>query len=249
MTFAGISVVNPRWLQDLSRSGAGVEARTAKEFGDNLLLGGNVRHAISQYHLALQFQPDYTEAMCNLGIAYARLQDPARAETWLMKALTFPEANRGVAHFYLAELDLQRGRFDEAAGHLQSAQEFGYNLASVWRLRAEVHSARKQWVNARSAYESAIVADRDMATAYRNMLYRDLPFAKADSLADFVTADMMMPFDSSIYHFQQQRDPEISKTCNDLGIMCLRTGDTLRAMEYWKEAVAIWPETTRHRAI
>jgi len=241
MSFAAVSIVNPPWMQEISRPGKEVESRDAKEIGDNLMRDGQFRKAASQYLHALKIRPDYAGAMSNLGVALKRLKDPVQAENWLRKALTYPDADRGMAHFHLAELQAERGRFEDAHQHLQSALEAGFDASAVWRRRAEAYIAEERWEDAKLAFIEALRSDRDVTTVYRTMLYRDLEFAKADSIARGVTQDQMTGYDLTFMRYQQQHDPEVSRTCNDLGIMYLNTGDTLRAMQLMQEAVTIHP--------
>ena len=247
MSFAVISLINPVWLQQLSSPGKVVESRDFKEHGDNLMRDNNVSLALAQYVRSLEIRPDYADAMVNLGIAYRQIGKWDLAEQWIRRSLASPDGDAAIAHFQLASFEAKRGRYDEAIERCQAALERGLEPTSVWRRQGEICITAGRWGQAKEAYEMALAWDRNETTLYRNMLYRDLPRATADSLSELLTPEQLAPYDLTFIRFMQQHDQEISRTCNDLGICYLNLGDTLRAVERMREALDIWPDNVTAR--
>ncbi len=254
MSFAAVSIYNPVWLQEVSRPGRNVEARDFREHGDNKLRERNYRLAISQFQRAVQIKPDYSEAMLHMGLAYSMLGDLTQAEQWMRKALAQSKSDAPLIQFQLAELLSKAQRYEEAARHYRAAINAGFATPEAYARLAFAYSASERWAEARPIYETALLNYRDVAQSYRSMLITTLTSADADSssktaaqtaLERGIRDQDIAPYDLDLIRVLQNTDPDISRSCHDLGVACLHLGDTTRALELFQESLQIWPANTQ----
>ncbi|MBM3324590.1 MAG: tetratricopeptide repeat protein [Calditrichaeota bacterium] len=249
-TFGAITIVNPKWLQELSRPGIKSEAQSRKDYGDNYLRANNYPAAIANYRKALEIRPGFIAASVNLAITYSRAGDDARAEGILKDALRFESGQKGVVYYNLGELYERQKKRDEAIRCYQRALETGSQRDLIYRKLGTVYLAAEQYDLAREAFERALASQLDVTTSYWRMLQSgvemfeddtvNLPIIKA-TLARGIREEDLIMYDLTIIRSLQQRDPEIAKTHNFLGFVYTRLGDNNKAIEHFEESLKIWP--------
>lgn len=110
--------------------------------------------AIAELETALHDTPDLAAAHALLGLAYARIDDAARAIDELNRAIEL-DPDDGKASFYLAELYLSRQRPKPAAEHYQRAVDKNPTLEQAWLRLGELASERREDDKARQCFTIA----------------------------------------------------------------------------------------------
>ena len=253
ISFGVISILNPEWLQDLSRLGVESESRDYKNFGDNLLTNGNYRLALAQYQRALEIKPDYTDAMVNMAIAYGRAGDRTRAIDLLKRALQQEDRNRGIIYYTLAEMAEKQNKIDESIRYCQKALDSEPENYMIYRKLGTLHFAAKKYEKAREFFEISLASQTDLCLPYKKMLKVSLSDYKDDSthlpiiereLAGEIGPENLAAYDLEIIRYLQQNDPEIAKTHNHLGVIYAMQGDVSRATRHFQKSLSIWPGNT-----
>ncbi len=250
ISFGVISILNPEWLQDLSRLGVESESRDYKNFGDNLLTDGNYRLALAQYQRALEIKPDYTDAMVNMAIAYGRAGDRTRAIDLLKRALQQEDGDKGVIYYTLAEMAEKQNKIDESIRYCQKALDSEPEDYMICRKLGTLYFAAKKYEKAREFFEISLASQTDLCLPYKKMLkvslsdYKDngthLPIIERE-LAGEIGPENLAAYDLEIIRYFQQNDPEIAKTHNHLGVIYAIQGDFVKATQHFQNSLSIWP--------
>jgi len=252
MTFGVISIINPRWLQALSRPGIAVETRDYKSYGDDLLSRGKYRSAIAQYEYARKLQPENLGVAVNLAIACNKLGDTSRGVEILTETLAAAgeHARTGIIHYNLGELHEARGDVVGAIGHYRQAIGFDMRQDLVYRKLGLLHRAREDYPAARTAFEETLAAQLDVTLPYKHMLRRTMEEWKGDAetlraleaqLARPLRPEEMSRYDFELVRDRQACDAEIAKTHNFLGAIAARLGDLSDAEAHFRHSLEIWP--------
>jgi tetratricopeptide (TPR) repeat protein len=251
--FGAISIANPKWLQALSRPGAEMESRNYKDYGDNFLRQNNYRMAISHYKRALEIKPDLVGASVNMAISYSQLGDYARAEKILRDALLIGSAKNGVVYYNLGDLFEKQGKKDQAIRNYRKALDFESQRDLTYRKLGRVYLSGEQYGEAKEAFEMALASELDVTSAYRSVLQSCLDELKDDTinlpivkeqLASQTRPEDLSAYDLTVIRSMQQKDPEIAKTHNLLGLVYARLGDSTKAIEHFEVSLKIWPGNT-----
>jgi tetratricopeptide (TPR) repeat protein len=251
--FGVICGVNPPWLQALSAPGREVEARVQKRHGDEFLRQGNPWAAIACYDAALAIVPDKADARVNLAVA--RLQTGASAVgIALLEDVAATTANprlREFASYQLAQAYQRQQDFSRAIACYENAIGFAVPQNVVYRELGTIHMQQGRFAEAHRAFERALAAQQDVTLPYKYMLYStiDMDAAGAD-VPDHVRAELdgvmddavLARYDFEILRQMQQHDPEIAKTHNRLGALCLRLGEPTAAQRHFQDSLRIWPD-------
>lgn len=250
VSFGAISVVNPKWLQDLSRSGAKVESRWYRDYGDNYLRDGKYRLAIAQYQRALEIKPDNVAAIINQAIAYSRAGYGDRAEKILKDALKIETYQKGVIYYNLAEMLEKQGKEDEAIHYYRQAIDFELEPDFIYRKLGTLYLGAEQYEEAQEAFQMALASQVDLASSYQNMLRNSIAVFEDDTtnlriikeqLAQNIRTEDLTDYDPEVIRLMEQRDPRIAKIHNLLGFTCARLGDIDGAIEHFEQSLQIWP--------
>jgi tetratricopeptide (TPR) repeat protein len=250
ISFGIISLSDPKWLEDLSRSGAKIEARWFRDYGDNHLRAGRYRLAIVQYERALQIDPDNVAAMVNQAIAYNRAGYPDRAEQVLKNALEIETYQKGVIYFNLADLLQKEGRKDEAIRCYEQAIDAEPEPAYIYRELGIFYLRAQQYEEARQAFQMALDTETDLTSSYQNMLRNSISVFEDDTtnlriiksqLARDIRTEDLARYDPEIVELMKQRDPGTAKTHNLLGLAYVRLGDADSAIAHFEKSLQILP--------
>jgi len=252
-SFGGISIVNPKWLQELSRPGRDSESQNYKDYADNFLRQNNYRMAITQYQRAMEIKPNFVGASVNLAITYGRMGDYARAENILKDALQTNTAQKGVIYYNLGELCEKQKRTEQAIQYYQQALSFEFQQDLIYRKLGALYLAAERYDEARAAFEMMLAIQLNPSSSYRNMLLGCMDMFEEDTtnlqiikeqLAQNIRVEDFAGYDLTIIRSMQQRDPEVAKTHNFLGFIYARLGDNAGAIEHFEESLKIWPGNT-----
>jgi tetratricopeptide (TPR) repeat protein len=128
--------------------------RVAQVLQRNLPLDQQVR-AIAEYEKAVSLSPNDYRFWMALGTAHEQTGDPAKAEQALKRAVTLAPAY-AYPHWYLGNLLLRNGRYDEAFAELRTASEADPDLHPqqfnlIWAIYSSDPEALKNAVGQSSA--------------------------------------------------------------------------------------------------
>ncbi len=250
VSFAAISTLDPKWLQELARPGIKAESGSYKDYGDNLLRERNYRMAIVQYQYALEIKPDNMGALVNLAITYGQAGNIQRGVKILKDALQKDTGRRGTISYNLGELLEKQGNIVEANQYYEEALNSEVEQDLVCRKLGTLYLDSRQYEKARVAFEKTLAVQNDPAYLYQNMLTRSLTIYQDDTvnlpiieelLARNISAEDLAPYDVEIIRQIQRNNPEIAKTHNHLGLIYSIQGDITRAIEHFQQSLQIWP--------
>jgi superkiller protein 3 len=252
MCFGVVAAVNPPWLQRVSRGGIVVEARDYKNFGDDALRQGKYGLAVAQYRKALDIKPDLGSARINLAIAYIRAGDTARGARILREALPTETRGslKGAICYNLGECREAEDKSEEAIGYYQRAVDCNIEQDKIYRKLGSLYLKLGRLPEARAAFEKTLAAQLDPSLPYQYMLHRSLDIFEGDpahlaiieeQLARGISTEDLRRYDLEIITQMQQRDPEIAKTHNHLGVICAQLKDLEKAHTHFQKSLEIWP--------
>jgi tetratricopeptide (TPR) repeat protein len=251
ISFAAISALNPVWYQKLAAPGVDVEARTAKNHGDAFLQGGDYERAIVNYLKALDIQPENVGAQVNMAIACGKMGDTQGGIRILKSVLREDPGQFGTVAFNLAELLVDEGKTREAIHYYERALEDRAQQGLVYAKLGVLYFEMREFKKARSAFQSALEAQRDPRSSYRDMLIRELavhegnpiyqPFLEEQCSIDLTEEDLEL-YDLEIIRDLQRNDPEIARTHCYLGVTHARLGTLPDAAHHLEISLEIWPQ-------
>lgn len=255
LTFGVVALGDPQWLSEMAEKGRKTEADAYLHLGDNELRKGNLGLAIAQYVHALTIRPDQPAVLLNLGFAYLRQGDVARAEAALQRAARLETTTRmkPFISMHLAEAAEKRDRPDEAILYYEQALREGGRHDLVYRQLGTIYLAQKDLVRAQDAFTKVLTAQSDPLLPYAKMLDRTQESAQQDSVASrwLATAGSgklsdadWQRYDGAMIEIMLARDPEIAKTHNHLGLIAHLRGDNAAAALHFEQSLAIWPDNT-----
>jgi len=252
MSFGVVSLVNPPWLQELSRPGIAVEAREYKSFGDDALHRGAYGSAVAQYEQALRIKPGFIDVMVNLAIAYRDAGDPARGARILQESLQATEdhSRRGIVYYNLGELLERQGRNEEAIEYYRQAIGYDIEQDLVHRKLGSLYLAARKLDKAREAFEMTLQSQTDPTLPYMYMLRRSveefhddethLPIIR-NQLDRGVREEDLAAYELDTLRQMQERDPEVAKTHNHLGLIYAQLGNLAESIRHFERSLEVWP--------
>ncbi|MGP8198393.1 MAG: tetratricopeptide repeat protein [Limisphaerales bacterium] len=189
---------------------------------------GEREQAIAQYRKALEFKPDYAEALNNLGVALFDKGEKEQAIAQYRKALTvsaeFAAArnNLGVALFNESEKEQAIAQYRRALEIKPDDAEALGNLGVALFDKGERDEAIVQ-------YRRALEADPHYVKAHYNW---------GNALASEGKMDEAI----AQYRRALAIKPDYACACNSLGLVCFQKGEINEAINAWQQALAINPD-------
>lgn len=130
--------------------------------------GGDIVGAVSLSQRILEASPGHAGALHLLGLAARAAGEKERALDHLRQAAQSPDAPFGVFDA-LAQLYLERGLLDEAAGAAMQAIAIDDTQSRTWHRLAVIHAQRLRFEDARAAFERTVALDPRAAGALNNL--------------------------------------------------------------------------------
>jgi tetratricopeptide (TPR) repeat protein len=260
MSFGVISIINPVWLQELSRPGINAECLTLKKYGDSALREHDYNRAAGQYVRALEIKPDEVSVRVNLGITYIKAGNTAEGVKYLDQALELDPSPtlRGVIYYNLGELSEAQGKPDEALRYFQQALDFHFRRDAAYHKIARLYLAANRFAEARDALEKKLAAQLDPCLPYRQMLRRSVDRYQRDTVQLPIIEELLgrdvHPEDLARYeldYFQQmrEREPELAITHYQLGLAYAKLGDQRAAVDHLQKSLQIRPDNEEAAAL
>ena len=195
-----------------------------KKQGDTLLQQGRFTASIDCYLRALEMNPNFVEALNNLGLAYKGLGKWQESEACLLRAIRLRPQN-ATAFNSLGNLYVAGNRNAEAEDCFRKALEIHPDFAEACNNLGNVLAHRSDFEAARSFYARAIRVRPDYAEAYNNLgnLYQQQ--------GELEQALMH-------YHRALERVPEHFKTLNNMGSALQRQGLHTSAIHCFSQSLS-----------
>lgn len=126
---------------------------------------GDLDQALKYYHLSIEKQPNYVEALCNVGVIYKNHGRLSLAIEYYQRALktnpNFLIASNNLA-IALTDLGTQvknEGKLDESVGLYKSALFYNSKYPAAWYNLGVAYSERQRPDESKLCYEMAVLFD------------------------------------------------------------------------------------------
>jgi tetratricopeptide (TPR) repeat protein len=245
--FGFLTLLQPKWLKDISSPGKESEALDIKYYGDRFLKKGDYRSAISYYKKAIKIQPDIYSAIGNLGIAYMQLKNYDKAIHKFEYLLQNDTNNIHTNYYNLAELYKQKGDIETAISYyIKSAEANPFPIYSYQYL-GELYIKYQHWNLAIDSFQKALKNQLTLENSYYGMLKRvERSYLNGTEILNTVrylqkhTGDLTK-FDGRIFTAMLKKDKEIAKIHNYLALIYYHQNDINQTIYHLKKALEIWP--------
>lgn len=252
ISFGLIAMSNPRWLEDLARQGEQAESSAYRHLGINEMHKGNWSRAIAQFQYALKIRNDDPIVFLDLGIAHLRQGDVEKAKAAFREAQRLEPSSR-----IRSRLTLQLGEIARRENHPEEAERLWRQALAEGERRdlaeialGDLYLEQKDYDRAYEAFSAVLAAQLDPIRLWNQLVDRVAEAAKEDPVAqrwfaDFgnrpPTDDEWSRYDRASIEAMTQRDPEIAKTLNHLGLISYERGDRAAAIGHFQRSLAVWP--------
>ena len=184
--------------------------------------------ALAAYQQVLDLQPDYVDALTNLGSVLKRLGRPSEAIACYRRVLNL-KPDSAPAWFNLGNaLQVQEQR-SEAATAFQQAVRLQPNLAAAHFNLGKLLQEQGQLEAAKTSYQQTIASDPNLARAYTN-------------LGNVLKA--LGQIDQAIAHHRQalHLEPDYAEAYNNLGTALAAIGQADAAVAAYQRALQLKPD-------
>jgi tetratricopeptide (TPR) repeat protein len=175
-------------------------------YGIGLLDAQQYAAAVSSFEQVAKMRPDYADAQTNIGLSYIQWEKYDEALPYLKRSLEIAKDNAR-ALYYLALVERNQGRVDEAIADLQNvAAQFPRSRDAHRELGFAFYQQHKYDL-ARAEYETVQTIDPDDLAAHYNLaiLYRRLGLKDKASVQAAYFADQKDDPTASTYALEYLR--------------------------------------------
>uniref|UniRef100_A0A3Q0S0S4 dolichyl-phosphate-mannose--protein mannosyltransferase n=1 Tax=Amphilophus citrinellus TaxID=61819 RepID=A0A3Q0S0S4_AMPCI len=216
------------------------------------------QEAIHHYNIALRLYPQHASAMNNLGTL---TRSPEEAEIYYRKALeTNPQHNRAL--FNLGNLLKSQGKEKEAEALLKDSIRFGPHFADAYSSLASLYAEQKRFVEANEVYLKGIENCPDSSDLHNNYgvflvdtgqraaaHYQQAVRLKPAHYVAMVNLGRLLRSSNENKEAESwyKRALQVTRKVDiltPLGALYYNTGRYEEALQVYKEAVALQPEST-----
>lgn len=225
MVFGVVGIINPPWLQKISKPGKETEVRGIRNSADQMMREGRYDLALKAYQEIQRIDPEDVACQVNAAIALGSLGRAGEGMRMLRKAMEQNPKGRGSLLYNLAELHRKVGEPERALAVYTAALEAGGPPELIWGRVAEIHLEAGRKEEAREAYRQALIYREDPVRIYGQML-----LSAHDALEDpgqvkvieevfargLTSADVAR-YDLEYLRGQIEQDPERARILGKLG--------------------------------
>ena len=136
--------------------------------GSCLCETGDLSASIESFEKAILLNPDYAEALYNLGVAYQKLDQPDMAIETYKKAIAIQHAYP-TAHHNLGIIYFQKDQMNSAIKSFEWAIAYSPNYSEAIRNLGSALQKINQFVEAKKQFEKVISLDPEYAQAYEDL--------------------------------------------------------------------------------
>ncbi len=174
-------------LKDLVRESPGSAAARVR-LGEAMATAGLTSEAIEQFEAAIKLDPSHTGAYLDLGIVALETGEFNTAEGYfeivvdLTEGSEFADVNqrREVALFYLGEITLEDGRYEDAVRWFKGALRVRRDASDTYYLLAQAYKGLGEFDAAVSQLETAMLFDPNYPEAH--FLMGEILMAEGDDI-------------------------------------------------------------------
>lgn len=222
---------------------------------------GQSQIAINYYKKAISIQPEDGETYNNLGIAYKEIGDLNNAISYYKKAIVI-NPNLSFAYFNLGLIYSSKGEFETAIPYYKRAVEVDPEYTKAYYQLGFAYSQKGKVEPAIMYHKKALTTDPKFKTSYNDLGYLYFNKQEYDSAINYfktaviidpeyanslfglgITYNVMKQFDSAIINFKKvitlRNDAD---ALYELGNAYDKIGDSEKAIEYYKKALALNPK-------
>jgi tetratricopeptide (TPR) repeat protein len=254
--FGILTLMQPAWLVKISQPGRESEALDLKTMADNALTKGQYEQAVFLYERAIETDPELLTAAGNLAITYAKMGNLALAEkTLLAMAKKLPE-REWVAFVNLADIYFERKQYDQAREYYLKSIPSSPFPGNAYKLAAFCSKNLGETDIALKYYSDALLIKNDFEALLMGSLKRDhFNFRKNEEHLNTIETLMKIQsiednigfYDKTIFDYLLNRDPDIAKIYNELGVIYFHHGDIELAGRCFRNAISIDPGNRQAR--
>jgi tetratricopeptide (TPR) repeat protein len=200
-------------------------------FDRALVLLEQSRHELAEKEIRLELaeEPNHARAHALLALCLAKREQFTDATEEARQAIALAPDDP-YPHYVLASVLHDRHRLDDAVGAIEEAIRLDPQEADYWSLLAGIRIEQRRWRPALEAAEKGLELDAEHVGC--NNL-RALALVKLGRKAEAGAT-----IDASL-----ARDPENAVTHANMGWTCLHAGDSKKALEHFRTALRIDPES------
>ena len=136
--------------------------------GSCLCETGDLSASIASFEKAILINPDYAEALYNLGVAYQKLDQPDMAIETYKKAIAIQHAYP-TAHHNLGIIYFQKDQMNSAIKSFEWAIAYSPNYSEAIRNLGSALQKINQFDEAKKQFEKVISLDPEYAQAYEDL--------------------------------------------------------------------------------
>jgi len=244
------TLLQPKWLQDLSVSGKTSEATNIKKSADNYLKNKKYGDAINLYKKALKIVPDLKGAIANLAVSYQKSSDFNRALITFKHLLKLNPEYPEVIYFNIAEIyEKQNDKNNAIKFYLLSAEHSAFPEESLQKA-GQILMNNDEWEEAISNFKLAIENRKTFTNLYKGML---INYQKSldDSSSLFLEINNILEsesylklqefYDKQSIDIQIDNDIKLIKTYNNIGFCLAKQKKYNESLIYLKTALKMDP--------
>lgn len=186
------------------------------------------RATVSWNKKILEIRPDYALAALNIALSYRHLNERDNGIAGFQRVLELDPRNQK-ALFNLADISLETGDLDRAAGFCEEALRWDENQPDIYVVLASVHYGRQDYAKAEEALQKAVVVslpDQPILNLHFNLA---LLCERRNNVPSAIEE-----YEKEIGHF-----PDNFKALTNLGILYEGVGSFDKEIEAFRKIVRI----------
>jgi tetratricopeptide (TPR) repeat protein len=184
--------------------------------------------AVACFKKALEYKPDYADALTHLAILHYRANDPESARTYAEKRLA-NGANDVTARSLLAEIARGQGRLGDARTHCVNVLESDSKNQNVLNLLINIEREAGDLEAALTWTDRLLATDTDDHNAL-------------DAKAEILMGLMRYRESVQVYETMQERFPDDAEVANNLGNCHFKLQDYGSAIRCYSRALVLEPQ-------
>jgi tetratricopeptide (TPR) repeat protein len=189
------------------------------------IASGDLDKAETRCNLALEFNPDYPEPHCNLGLIALKRGQLDKAKDFFIKAIHLNQ-DFAEAHNDLGFVFLQQGSLGKAHDEFQRALKVNPDYEGARYNLALTYMRMKKYSDARKAYEALIESNAAIADPHHDLCAMDIDEGEYDSAVQECQAAIRL-------------DPKYTSAYFNLGNAYMKAGKFCEAQEAYKDCLGV----------
>jgi len=189
---------------------------------------------MKHYQMAVERNPSYVEALCNIGVIYKNSGELSLAIEYYDRALksnpnfTIANSNLAIALTDMGTQVKNEGKLEEGIQYYKRALHHHSKYPAAWYNLGVAYAEKCRFDDAKVCYEMAVLFDNHCAEAFNNL---------GVIMKDRGNLDQAIHY----YGLALQANPKFSQTMNNLGVIYTMLGKLDEAHDYCSRAIKTNP--------